>query len=283
MPQARWMRCDNCVVSLQQVADQAVASVQRARSLLSALPAPATASGAALESAAQITTETGQRAATLSGALADRHQAFVNTAAATVSDYGRTDTILEQHLRTTALVTQAGALRLDGILDQTKTIANAAGTAQTPAEQRAMLTGLRSRVTQANSVVNTAQQQADVIANQIRGLDYRTRGRTNAPGHDGSQMLGGPKPRKPPHLDPDKCDPELQKNLEDAKDMADLLEKLEENQEKINNLNAHPPPPGTPLNSKEASDYNTKIIEANMELGGILHDLGKYGCELVNN
>lgn len=159
-------------VSIQQFAAQALAAVNHARSLFAASPEPPPA-GAPLESAAQTTTAAGQRASVLSGDLIDRHSSFIAAQATRLADAGQTDATLSQQLGTAAAVTQAGARQLDTIVARTRTLAQAAATARTPAAQRAVAHALHTEVSQANSVVNAAQQQASALAGQVRGLSYR--------------------------------------------------------------------------------------------------------------
>ena len=169
-------------MSIQQVAADAQAVVDRARSLFGSSPEPLTPAGEPLESAAESTAGVGQRTAGLSGDLVDRHNNFVGEQTRDLSTAGRTDTTLQSHLSTAATVTQSGARQLDAITAQTRTIAQTAATARTPATQRMVLAALRSQVSQASAVVTSTQQQAGDIAGQIRTLNYRSGGRVQAVG-----------------------------------------------------------------------------------------------------
>jgi hypothetical protein len=71
-------------------------------------------------------------------------------------------------------LTQAGARQLDSIAASTSTLARAAATARTPAAQRAVLQGLRTQVSSANSVVTATQQRSSTLAGQIRALGYES-------------------------------------------------------------------------------------------------------------
>jgi hypothetical protein len=190
-------------VAIQQAAAQALAAVQRARALFGPTPQPPPPPGASLETAAQSAAGAGQRAAVLSGDLVDRHQQFVGQATQALTSNGHTDTALDEQLGTTATLTQAGGRHLDAIVARTRTIAQSAATARTPAAQRAVLQALHTEVSQANSVVTSTQQQASAIAGQIRGLDYRSEGRIQAAGFRPGGAPQEPAPKPPPGTDPD--------------------------------------------------------------------------------
>jgi hypothetical protein len=177
-------------VSIEQVAAEAQAVVQRARSLFASSPQPPSAMQPLLESAAQTLTAAGDRAAAMSGDLVNQHQGFVSDAARLLSGNGQTDTGLHQMLGTAATVTQAGARQLDSIAAATRSLARAATKARTPAAQRAVLQGLRTRVSSANSVVAAARQHSSTLAGQIRALDYQAAGRTQQAGF-GQDPPGG--------------------------------------------------------------------------------------------
>jgi hypothetical protein len=187
-------------VSLTEVAEQAQAAVARMRALFVApLQPPPLAAG--LETAARELSGAGQHAAVLSGHLVDRHQDFVGEATRELTSDGHTDTALNQRLTAAATVTQAGARQLDAIAAQTRTIAQAAATAGTPAAQRAVLQALRTQVSEANSVVTSTRQQARALAGEIRALDYRSGGQAQAVGLGGDPPIDrSPEaPADPPH------------------------------------------------------------------------------------
>jgi hypothetical protein len=187
-------------VSIEQVAAQAQAVVERARSLFASSPQPPSAVQPSLESAAQTLTAAGDRAALMSGDLVDQHQGFVSDAARRLIGNGQTDAGVHQMLGTAATVTQAGARQLDSIAAATRALAHAATTARTPAAQRAVLQGLRTQVSSANSVVAAAQQHSSTLAGQIRALDYQAVGSTQQAGF--GQDLPADRPPASPALDP---------------------------------------------------------------------------------
>jgi hypothetical protein len=186
-------------VSIQQAAARALAAVNHARSLFASSPEPLPG-GAPLESAADSTVGAGQRMSGLSGALVDRHGDFVGEQATRLSYAGHMDATLASHLRDASLLTQDGARQLDTIVDRTRSLAAAAATARTPADQRTVLAGLRSAVSAADDVVTSTRQQAGGIAGDIRGLDYGTPGRmrTAGFGRDGAPEDPPPRPKKDP-------------------------------------------------------------------------------------
>jgi hypothetical protein len=167
------------------------------RSLFGPSPQPPPPAGPPLDAAAQSVTGAGQRAAVLSGDLVDRHQEFVGHAARELTGDAHTDTTLYQRLGAAATLTETGRRHLDAIVAQTRAIAQFAATAQTPAAQRAVLHALHTQVSQANSVLTFTQQQATGIANQIRALDYPSRGGVRAAGF--GDDLPADRPPDPPH------------------------------------------------------------------------------------
>ena len=195
---------DNRMMAIQAVAAQALAAVRRARSLFASSPQPLPA-GPPLEQAAESTIDAGQRTAGLSGALASRHSDFVGQQAHHLANAGQTDTSLASRLSSAAWLTQNGAHQLDMIVDQTRTLTQAAAGARTPADQRMVLAALRSRLSAANTVVTTTQQQASAIANGIRGLDYTTGGRVQPAGFGPGGPPQEPAPKPPPSTDPDEA------------------------------------------------------------------------------
>jgi hypothetical protein len=170
-------------VSIEQVAAQAVAVVQRARALFGSSPQPPAPGEPTLESGAQIVRGAGARAAVMSGDLVDEHRGFVNDATTRLTSNGHTDTTLHQSLSSAALLNQTGAGQLDTITEQTRALAQVAPGAHSPAAQRALLQGLRTQVLAANTVLNTTEQQSSTLAGQIRTLDYRPGGATGPDNH----------------------------------------------------------------------------------------------------
>jgi hypothetical protein len=192
------------MVAIQAVAAQVLAAVHRARSLFASSPEPLPAA-ASLELAAESTVDAGQRTAALSGDLIDQHSDFTGKQAAHLSNAGRTDTTLTSHLNTAATLTQSGAHQLDTIVAQTRTLAQAAARARTPADQRMVLAALYSRLSEANAVMTSAQQQASVVADGIRALGYGTGGRVQAAGFGPGRAPADPPPHPPPDTDPDEA------------------------------------------------------------------------------
>ena len=173
-------------MSVAQAAAEVQAVIDRARSLFGSSPEPVTQAGGALQTAGRSVADAGERAAELSGDLINRHRAFVTTQSQRLTNANGTDTALRTQLSAAATATETGARQLDAIAAQTRTIAQAAETAQSPAAQRTILATLRSQVAQVNEVVSATRQQAGDIAGQIRALNY---------GH-------GDPPQAPPSDDP---------------------------------------------------------------------------------
>jgi hypothetical protein len=187
-------------VSIEQVAAQAVAVVQRARALFGSSPQPPAPGEPTLESGAQIVRGAGARAAVMSGDLVDEHRGFVNDATTRLTSNGHTDTTLHQSLSSAALLNQTGAGQLDTITEQTRALAQVAPGAHSPAAQRALLQGLRTQVLAANTVLNTTEQQSSTLAGQIRTLDYRPGGRIQGAGFGQDPPPQSPAPGDPaPH------------------------------------------------------------------------------------
>ncbi len=160
------------MVSVHQIAAEVHASVKHARALFAASPTAATASADSLGSAETRTTAAGRRAAALSGNLADRHAVFAAETARTLAADGRTDAGLQERLASAAATTRSGAQQLEAITERTGALAHDAGTAGTPAAQRALVGALRAELAQAQSVVDSTQQRATAAAGGIRELGY---------------------------------------------------------------------------------------------------------------
>src|ERR1700731_4278760 len=158
-------------MSLVQACAQTEAAVERARSLFGPGGcAPDAAALGAVDTAAESTTATAQHTGDMSGVAITRYQSFAHQSAAQVGQAAHTDTALHAHVATAATLTQTGAQRLEAIAAQTRATAQAASAATTPAAQRTILAALRSQLTQAADIVNSAKQQASGIASEVRAL-----------------------------------------------------------------------------------------------------------------
>ncbi|WAJ47949.1 DUF4226 domain-containing protein (plasmid) [Mycobacterium sp. Aquia_216] len=187
-------------MSIEQVAADAVAVVQRARTLFGSSPQPPAPTEPSLESGAQIVQSAGARASVMTGDLVDEHRGFVNDATTRLTSNGHNDTALHQNLSSAALLNQTGAGQLDTITNQTRALAQAAPAARSPAAQRTLLQGLRSQVSAANTVLNTTQQQSSTLAGQIRALDYHSGGQAQGAGFGQDPLPDSPAPgEQPPH------------------------------------------------------------------------------------
>ncbi|MEE6140312.1 DUF4226 domain-containing protein [Mycobacterium sp. 050128] len=186
-------------MSIEQVAAQAVAVVQRARGLFGSSPQPPTPGEPTLESAAQIVSGAGARASVMSGDLVDAHRGFVHDATTRLTSNGHTDASLHQSLGSAALLNQVGARQLDTITEQTRALTQAAPGARSPAAQRTLLQGLRTQVSAANTVLNTTEQQSSTLAGQIRALDYQPGSRIQATGFGQDPPPASPATGEPPH------------------------------------------------------------------------------------
>jgi hypothetical protein len=186
-------------VSVAQAAAEALAAMERARSLFGSSPEPAAPRGTPLHTAAESVAEAGTRTADLSGDLIDRHRDFVTSQTQNISNADRTDGALRSQLGAAAAATQAGGRQMDAILAQTRAIAQAAPAAQTPAAQRSVLAALRSQVAQADTVVKVTQQQAGDIAAQVRELNYGSDGQIQAVGFEHAHAPQAPPPQDPAH------------------------------------------------------------------------------------
>ncbi len=117
-------------------------------------------------------TSAGQQMSGLSAQLVDRHATVVEKQNRELSIAGRTDTALESHLSRAAQIAQGGARQMDTIVAQTRSIAEVAATARTPAAEMLGLKALRAHVAQAQSVAASTQQQASQAAGEVRSLNY---------------------------------------------------------------------------------------------------------------
>jgi uncharacterized protein DUF4185 len=162
-------------VSVEGAAQQAVASIARARSLFGVNPQPSTApnqSAGTMQNAAHDITGAGSRMGDQSGRFVEQYRVLAEQNAAATAANGRTDTLLGTQVAAAAAVARTGAIRLDALAAQARAIAAVAAVAKTPADQAAVLNALRSVLTQAKDVVSTTQQQAAGIARQTQALTY---------------------------------------------------------------------------------------------------------------
>jgi hypothetical protein len=192
-------------MSLVQTCADAEASIARARSLFGSpgsidVPNSATEITGALQTATAGRDRTADMAG---GSGMPAYREMVDRSIPPLTTASTSDAGLTTHLTTAAAVTNAGAAQLDSIAAQTRTISQAAPTARTAAQQRAVMTALRAQMQQASQVVQTTQQQAGAAATQIRTLQYPK----DAPASsgDGVQAMDDDKkknPLAPPPPDP---------------------------------------------------------------------------------
>lgn len=177
---------------MQTCADvQAV--IARARSLFGSGDAVDVPSGAPnITSASEAVTAARSRISHLTGVGATSYAEMADRSVPPLTTSATSDTGLTTHLTTAAAVTQAGAARMEQISAQTNAIAAAAPMAKSTADERVILTALRSQVAQASQLVQASQQQAGALAGQIRNLDYPK----DAPG-GGVQALDHDMPQSP--------------------------------------------------------------------------------------
>lgn len=162
-------------MSVEGAAWQAVASIERARSLFGVNPQPSAAPGhsaAVLAGAAQNTSGAGSQMGELSGQFVDQYRNFADRNATAIAANGRTDTALGTQLSQAATVARTGATQLDSLLARAQAIARIAASAKSPGDQAAVLGALRSLLNQAGDTVKTAQREAAGIAGRIRALTY---------------------------------------------------------------------------------------------------------------
>jgi hypothetical protein len=99
-------------MSLVQECAEVEALIERARSLFSAEPEPATAAtngAGAMTGAARSNGAASQLTGDLSGALIAQHKTFVEQSAGTLGAATRSDATLNAHVTTAAAITQSGA------------------------------------------------------------------------------------------------------------------------------------------------------------------------------
>lgn len=175
---------------MQTCADvQAV--VSRAQSLFGSGDAVDVPSGAPhITGAAEAVMTARSRLSELTGVGTTSYDEMADRSVPPLKTSATSDTDLTTHMTTAAAINQAGAARMDQIAAQTSAIAKAAPMAKSTADQRVILTALRSQVAQTSQVVQASQQQATALAGQLRGLRYPK----DAP----AQALDHDKPLSPP-------------------------------------------------------------------------------------
>ena len=162
-------------MSIAAACAEALASVQRARSLFTAdaqVPLAAEQCPEVLHHAALGAAAAGTKTSGLSGYMVNQHRTFVDRATTAITTASRTDSQLHAHLTQAAAITRAGAAQLDTVEQRTTATVQAGRTAKTAAAQRAVLTALKQHVDDAQQIVHTAQQQADELAGQTKALTY---------------------------------------------------------------------------------------------------------------
>lgn len=175
------------------------AVVDRARSLFGsgeAVNLPDTA--VHITNAAQSVTTARARTTDLSGTGIRSYQAMADQSTPPLTTAATSDTSLGAHVTTAAAVTQAGAARLDQIAATTKAITKVAPMARSTADQRVILTALRSQVSQASQVVQSTQQQASALAGRLRDLEYPKDSPAQALDHN-FPLEPAPGAGEPPH------------------------------------------------------------------------------------
>jgi hypothetical protein len=178
-------------MSLMQTCADVEGVVARARSLFGSGEAIDVPSGApSITSAAQAVVTARSRTSELTGVGTTSYDELADRSVPPLRTSATSDADLTTHLTTAAAITQAGAARMEQIAAQTSAIAKAAPMAKSSADQRVILTALRSQVAQTAQVVQDSQQQASALAGQLRGLQYPK----DAP----SQPLDHDFPQSPP-------------------------------------------------------------------------------------
>jgi hypothetical protein len=185
-------------MSLIQACAEAEGVIARARSLFGTGETAEVPSGSAeITTAANGVRTARSRTADLSGTGVTSYQAMADRSVPPLTTAASSDSALATHMGTAAAVTQAGAVRLDGIAAQTKLVTQMAPMARSSGDQRVILTALRSQVAAASQVVQSTHQQAGALAAQVRGLEYPK----ESPG-GGAQPLDvplAPQGDDPPH------------------------------------------------------------------------------------
>ena len=81
----------------------------------------------------------------------------------------------KSRLASAAQITDGGARQMDTIVAQTRSIAEVAGSARTPAAEMMVLKALRTQVARAQSVVASTQQQSSQAAGRGESAQLRLR------------------------------------------------------------------------------------------------------------
>jgi hypothetical protein len=186
-------------MSIVQACADAEAQVARVRSLFGD---GAAAPGEVTDLASAVHTAKTARAAItpLSGSGVDGYQSVVERSLPALSTGAGSDTTLAGHLGTAAAATRAGAIRIDDIAARVQAIARVAPAARSAADQRVVLTALRSQLSEASQVVQAGQQQASGIASEVKSLKY-PKDSPQSPG-GGVQAVDYDVPLSPPPADP---------------------------------------------------------------------------------
>jgi hypothetical protein len=187
-------------MSLRQTCAEVQAVVARARSLFGNGEAVDVPSGAPnITSAAQAVMTARSRTSGLSGVGTTSYGEMADRAVPPLTTSATSDTRLVTHMTTAAAITQAGAARMEQIVAQTSAIAKVAPMAKSNADQRVILTALRSQVAQASQMVQATQQQASALAGQLRDLQYPKDAPAQALDHDLPQSPPSSGGEDPPH------------------------------------------------------------------------------------
>jgi hypothetical protein len=181
---------------VEAVADgQAV--LRRARALFSTSGGADVPSGAGqLRDATEAIGQARQRTADLTGQGIPAYRDMAQQSIPPLTTSAGSDTSLAGHVTSAAAVAAAGAQRLDAIAANTQTLAEAAPSATTANQQRAILTALRGQLQQAQQVLKATQQQDNSAAGAIRDLTYP---KDTHDGKNGGTQALDDKDKPPPH------------------------------------------------------------------------------------
>lgn len=186
-------------MSLLQSCQDALAAVERAYALFGDHPAPVPETGGAgvgLPAALRYVRAAAADMSSQTGVAAQEFQRFIAAEVAGLDRAVITDEALNTRLSASSYLAEAGAARLRAIIDTTRALVESAPAAHSAADQRAILSGLRSQVVQAREVVDSTRQQAAGLADDIRALHYGS----------GVKDLGQ-SPPPPPTLPPPRTPP----------------------------------------------------------------------------
>lgn len=174
--------------------------VSRARSLFGSGEAVDVPSGAPnITSAAETVVTARSKTAGLAGVGTTSYDEMADRAVPPLTTSATSDARLATHMTSAAAITQAGAARMEQIVAQTNAIAKVAPMAKSSADQRVILTALRSQVAQTSQVVQGTQQQASALAGQMRDLQYPKDAPAQALDHDLPQSPAPSDGEDPPH------------------------------------------------------------------------------------